>query len=253
VSADGKFSDLTTRLISAAVLMAIAAVALWAGGIVFTLLIAICAGLMAWEMLRIHGASSVVGWLCALSVGMVTYMNALAWSDIGLVALILLTVPCAVAARRSRILVAVYIALIVFACVSLAYMRQPSILPPLFVIACVIASDVGGYFAGRVIGGPKFWPAVSPKKTWSGTIGGWVLAALVAVIFVMSGAFQTGAIGFAVVLAMAAQAGDLSASWIKRRVGVKDYSNLIPGHGGLLDRFDGLIGASILAGVITLV
>ena len=114
-----------------------------------------------------------------------------------------------------------------------------------WLVLVVVVTDVAGYFAGRIIGGPKFWPAVSPKKTWAGTSAGWVAAAVVGVGFGI-GSGATGALVLAsVVISFASQMGDIAESAIKRRVGVKDSSNLIPGHGGLLDRFDGMLGASL--------
>ncbi len=109
----------------------------------------------------------------------------------------------------------------------------------------MIATDIGGYFAGRMFGGPKIWPKVSPKKTWSGTVAGWIAAAAISVPFVTQTATGWELLGIAVAISMASQLGDVSESAIKRRVGVKDSSNLIPGHGGLLDRFDSMLGASI--------
>jgi phosphatidate cytidylyltransferase len=114
----------------------------------------------------------------------------------------------------------------------------------------VIVTDVAGYFAGRMLGGPKFWPRVSPKKTWSGTIAGWIGAALVGWIF---GALYNGGpyvIYISVAVALGSQLGDIAESAIKRHVGVKDSSSLIPGHGGLLDRFDGMLGAALLLIII---
>jgi phosphatidate cytidylyltransferase len=121
----------------------------------------------------------------------------------------------------------------------------------------VVASDVGGYFVGRIAGGPKFWPRISPSKTWSGTLAGWVGGALVggagaAMLGVTGGGLALATL-LAVVLACAAQAGDLWESALKRRAGVKDSSNLIPGHGGVMDRFDGMIGAAALMGAVALV
>jgi phosphatidate cytidylyltransferase len=114
-----------------------------------------------------------------------------------------------------------------------------------WLVLVVAATDIFGYFAGRMIGGPKFWPRVSPKKTWSGTVAGWIAAAIVGAIF----AAMTGAggplVSISVALSMAAQLGDISESVVKRRAGVKDSSNLIPGHGGFFDRFDGVLGASV--------
>jgi phosphatidate cytidylyltransferase len=111
----------------------------------------------------------------------------------------------------------------------------------------VIASDVAGYFVGKTFGGPKFWPRLSPKKTWSGTVGGWVAAGVIGGLF----AATTGAgpilIPISAAMAFAAQLGDIGESWLKRRAGVKDSSRLIPGHGGFMDRFDGLVGACMIA------
>jgi phosphatidate cytidylyltransferase len=113
-------------------------------------------------------------------------------------------------------------------------------------------SDVGGYVAGRIIGGVKFWPSISPKKTWSGTIAGWILTALLGFFLVQSSG-EEWMVAVAVAVAFGAQLGDIAESWIKRRVGVKDSSNLIPGHGGFLDRFDGFIGGAAVLGMISAV
>jgi phosphatidate cytidylyltransferase len=115
----------------------------------------------------------------------------------------------------------------------------------LWLIVVVVMTDIAGYFAGRLIGGPKFWPSVSPKKTWSGTIAGWIGAALVGWAFQRIGGAGVAVIPLSVVLSMASQWGDIAESALKRRMGVKDSSQLIPGHGGLFDRFDALLGASI--------
>ena len=120
----------------------------------------------------------------------------------------------------------------------------------LWLVLVVVASDVGGYFAGKLIGGPKILPTVSPKKTWSGTLGGWILAAFIGVFFVQFDMGGKGLIMLSVVMAVAAQIGDLLESLMKRRAGIKDTSNLIPGHGGLLDRFDGTVSASVVLGLL---
>jgi phosphatidate cytidylyltransferase len=109
---------------------------------------------------------------------------------------------------------------------------------------------VAGYFAGRILGGPKFWPKVSPKKTWSGTIAGWVGAALVGLAFWAAGLGEAALIWVSPLVGFAGQMGDIAESAIKRRAGVKDSSNLIPGHGGLMDRFDALAFAAILAVIL---
>lgn len=125
------------------------------------------------------------------------------------------------------------------------------------VLAVVIATDVGAYFAGRTIGGPKIAPKISPSKTWAGLIGGATLAGLVSA---GSFVYQTGEfvlrpmlfIAFLIgaLLACLAQSGDFFESWLKRKAGVKDSSNLIPGHGGVYDRIDGLLPVAISAAIL---
>ncbi len=96
-----------------------------------------------------------------------------------------------------------------------------------------------------MIGGPKFWPSISPKKTWSGTSAGWVGAGVIGIIFALYTDTGLGLVVISMVVAFASQLGDIAESFIKRKMGVKDSSSLIPGHGGLLDRFDGMLGASV--------
>ncbi|MEM1038499.1 MAG: phosphatidate cytidylyltransferase [Pseudomonadota bacterium] len=117
----------------------------------------------------------------------------------------------------------------------------------LFLFLVVWATDVGAYFAGRRFGGAKLMPSVSPNKTWSGALGGVSVAAVIAVLF---GLFAPGfavwvAVICAVVLSCISQVGDLFESWVKRLYGVKDTGGLIPGHGGFLDRVDGLVFAAL--------
>jgi phosphatidate cytidylyltransferase len=120
----------------------------------------------------------------------------------------------------------------------------------ILVLLVVWATDIGGYFAGRAIGGAKLWPRVSPKKTWSGAIGGFVASLLVAIGFSV---FDLGKmlplLILAAMLSIAAQLGDLFESAIKRRFGVKDSSHIIPGHGGVMDRLDGFVAAIVLAAI----
>jgi phosphatidate cytidylyltransferase len=120
----------------------------------------------------------------------------------------------------------------------------------LFVLLIVWVTDIGGYFAGRGLGGPKLWPRVSPKKTWAGAIGGFVASLFVAAGFAACGLGKTGPLVLlGAVLSVASQLGDLFESAVKRRFGVKDSSHIIPGHGGLLDRLDGFVAAVVLAAI----
>ncbi len=124
----------------------------------------------------------------------------------------------------------------------------------LLLFAVVWTTDILGYFAGRAFGGPKLCPAISPKKTWSGAIAGALAAVTVALTAAKFFAwFPSGTfVGIALLLSVAAQLGDLLESWVKRRFGAKDASQLIPGHGGVMDRLDGFWAAALLGCVIGL-
>ena len=131
------------------------------------------------------------------------------------------------------------------------------------VVGTVIAVDTFAYFFGRTLGGPKIAPSISPSKTWAGLLGGIVGASAWLALFIYLAAgqvsgpttmgFELGEIGTIVglggMLAIAAQAGDFLESWLKRKAGVKDSSRLIPGHGGVFDRTDGMIPVALLAGL----
>ncbi|MBR0756808.1 phosphatidate cytidylyltransferase [Bradyrhizobium jicamae] len=121
----------------------------------------------------------------------------------------------------------------------------------MFVLLIVWVTDIGGYFAGRSIGGPKLWERVSPKKTWAGAAGGFIASLLVAAGFA---AFEIGTTGplllLGAALSVVSQLGDLFESAVKRRFGVKDSSQIIPGHGGLLDRLDGFVAAVVVAAIV---
>lgn len=122
----------------------------------------------------------------------------------------------------------------------------------LFLYAVVWGSDIGGFFAGRAFGGPKLAPAISPKKTWSGAIGGTIVAVAaatsIAALFSIGKPVMIAVV--ALVLSIVSQCGDLFESWLKRRFDVKDASGLIPGHGGVMDRLDGFIFAVVAAAII---
>ncbi len=135
---------------------------------------------------------------------------------------------------------------------SLVFLRGDSLAglhAILFVFAVVWSADTFAYFCGRLIGGPKLAPSISPKKTWAGFVGGLAGSAVAGPLLLVVLGYQVAApaAGFALVLSLASQAGDLFESWIKRHFGKKDSGVLIPGHGGLLDRVDGLIFAGLAA------
>jgi phosphatidate cytidylyltransferase len=123
----------------------------------------------------------------------------------------------------------------------------------ILILLVVWVTDIGGYFAGRGIGGPKLWPRVSPKKTWAGAIGGFAASLVVAGGFAALGLAKTVPVVLVgAALSVASQLGDLFESAVKRRFGVKDSSHLIPGHGGLMDRLDGLVAAIVVAAIFGL-
>lgn len=131
--------------------------------------------------------------------------------------------------------------------IRLRFMPEIGLSVALYVCLIVWGTDIGAYFAGRLIGGPKLAPKLSPKKTWAGLIGGMALAAVcgygVARFFVWPDPVKPAL--WALVLAVVAQMGDLTESFLKRRAGVKDSGAVIPGHGGVLDRIDGLLFAAL--------
>lgn len=121
-----------------------------------------------------------------------------------------------------------------------------------WIVLLVVQSDVLGYFVGRMVGGPKFWPAISPKKTWSGTVAGWIGALVIGAILWATGETVPAAMIIGPLLVFGGQLGDIAESSLKRRARVKDSSQMIPGHGGLMDRFDAMGGALAAALVLGL-
>lgn len=247
----GRFGDLGARLASAVVMIVLGVGALIAGGWAMVVLVIACAGLMTWEAARLAGVPRALLWPAGM-LGAVAVLNALflpaPW---GWLTLAVPAVLVAGLAARLRGPVGAYVLAVLAACALLAVLRETAGLAAvLWLVMVVVASDVAGYFAGRLLGGPKFWPAISPKKTWSGTVAGWLGAALVGVGFALAGQAGWALVALSVPVALAGQMGDIAESWLKRRAGVKDSSALIPGHGGLLDRFDALILAALVAGAL---
>ena len=255
VPAGGRWSDLQTRVVSAIVMLAVGAVDIWLGGVSFTSLVVVLTGLMIWELATITAPSApqsttIIALLAAVALAatlLVTWHFRTALLVLPLVAL-------AATPRRDPAIVVCYGVAILTAGYGLISLRNAAGTPAiLWLIGVVIISDVMGYFAGRSLGGPKFWPAISPKKTWSGTVAGWAGAALLGFGFVLFAGAGWGLIILSALVSFAGQMGDIAESWIKRRTGVKDSSRLIPGHGGVLDRFDALIGAVVLVMLLGLI
>lgn len=248
------FADLRQRVVSAIGMVLVGAGAIWLGGAAFLGLLAVVAGLMIWELARMltpalnPSKAILLGLIGSGAVVRVGYDTQV----LSLIALLLAPVVGLVLIGRGRWLFLGYGTALLFAVAGLFWLRNDiGLAATVWLVAVVIASDIGGYFFGRILGGPKILPRISPKKTWSGTLGGWLLAAGVGLGFVIWTGVGTGLIVLSILAAIAAQVGDVVESAIKRATGVKDSSNLIPGHGGFLDRFDALIAASLFVLVIT--
>ncbi len=251
---DGRWSDLTARVLSALVLVGIGSIEVWLGGLWFESFIAVACGLMIWELVRMVDPERMgVAVQLAILTGAAI---ALSYHVPPLYKLPLLLAPALVGAgqvKQHKGLYALFAVWIAAAGLGFISIRENmGLVWMVWLIAVVVATDVAGYFVGKSVGGPKFWPKVSPKKTWSGTAGGWVAAALVGAGFAVHAGFGITFVMVSVLASMASQAGDIVESATKRKLGVKDSSNLIPGHGGFLDRFDGMMGASLLVLILGL-
>ncbi|PLK25683.1 phosphatidate cytidylyltransferase [Novosphingobium sp. TH158] len=222
---EAKKSDLGVRTASAVVMVAVAGAALWLGGWLWALFVGAIATGVLWE------------WRGLVRGFAATPMQQTLWNIGGIV----------------------YIG---FATAMLLFLRSEffPVIAPVSVILGVIATDVGAYFAGRTIGGPKIAPAISPSKTWAGLFGG-MTGATLSFATLMAYRSEAGLGGIATIAwseavffgcftAVIAQAGDFFESWMKRRAGVKDSGKLIPGHGGLFDRVDGLLAVVFIGGLL---
>jgi len=211
-------SNLILRVISSVVLAPIAILVAWVGGVPFVVFWTVAASIVLWEWSGLVKNSSQVdkslGWFAGWMVAGLVYAGVL------LLAPILL--------RRDPALGLVAI---------------------LFLFAIVWVTDIAAYFVGRAVGGPKLWPAVSPKKTWSGAVGGTLCGVAAGLLVVKLAGLVVAPMLVIVALALsvAAQLGDLLESAIKRHFGAKDAGQLIPGHGGLMDRLDGFLTAAAAA------
>jgi phosphatidate cytidylyltransferase len=243
-AAGGKWADLAPRLATSAVLIAVGVVAIYLGGAWFAALVALSIGLIAWELSRMAQSPravpvGVLSGLCCL--GMLWLPDG--W---GLPLVLVPVLASQPTLRRAHMAHAVFLSLATLAGYGLVDLRgaaSPGWL--VWLVLIVAATDIFGYFAGRLLGGPKFWPRISPKKTWSGTVAGWIGALVVGAVVWAQGAAGPEIMAVSVAVSMASQLGDIAQSALKRHVGVKDSSNLLPGHGGVFDRFDGVLGAAV--------
>ncbi len=210
---EGKFAALPARIGSALSLVAVAGTSLYFGGYVWFGFVGICAAIMLYEWYGL------------------TKNFSRAWQMAGLV---YVGVPCVSLYLLNKIQVMTTIFGVFDGDITVA-IEGSSFVVSLF--AMIAATDIGAYFSGKLIGGAKLAPRISPNKTWAGLLGGMMCA--MAVSYYVHAA-QMGTLVMGASIALLGQTGDIFESWVKRRAGVKDSGKILPGHGGLLDRFDGL-------------
>jgi phosphatidate cytidylyltransferase len=257
-AAPGQGSNLLTRVVAALVLAPVVIVCAYVGGWLWIALVTLATIGLFVEWLMVAGAGrelrvAALGIAALLVAGISLAIGridmAVSILGLGLVAVVLIA-PVRRGWCGAGLL---YAAAAEVGSVLVRLDRDEGLVALILVLLVVWVTDIGGYFAGRGIGGPKLWPRVSPNKTWAGAVGGFVASLLVAAGF--------AAFGFAKVwpmlllgaaLSMASQLGDLFESAVKRHFGVKDSSHIIPGHGGLMDRLDGFVAAIVLAAIFGL-
>lgn len=260
-----RFADLRRRVVSAVVMAAVGLGLVWAGGVWTMLFVALVAAALMWEFrsITLHRGGpcgsdavfllgGVVG--AALIAELHSWAGAFVWLGWSL---LVAAAADLVTGRRAALGWGVAgCAYIGAAAIGLLYLRalEPhGLLTVLWLVAAVAATDIGGYFGGRLIGGPKLWPRVSPKKTWAGLLGGLGFAAVAGALLSLAteATYAVAVAAVSAALALVAQAGDLAESAVKRHFGVKDSGRLLPGHGGAFDRFDGLAPAAAVAALLS--
>lgn len=249
-----RMSNLQLRIVSSVVLIVAVLAVTFIGGVAFRLLSALIAAVMFYEWCTIsRNATAARNQLVAAALlAVVLLALVLGYSAAGVLVLLALSVLASlvdskIAGQGSWAQAG--LAYAGLSGVSLAWLRdgdQAGLLAILFLFAVVWATDIFAYFVGRSLGGPKLAPSISPGKTQSGALGGTlggVVAGVALAAFAGLGNLPLLAL-VAFLLSVVSQVGDLFESWVKRRHGVKDSGNIIPGHGGVMDRVDGLVAAA---------
>ncbi|MBK5567554.1 phosphatidate cytidylyltransferase [Ensifer adhaerens] len=256
-------TELKLRIASGVVLAAVALAATWFGGLAFQFLSVLIALLVYYEWSTITGLverdfqGNAFGWLSMAVIAALVVSGYIGYS-LPFLAFGVGAAMLWVFVQKTSWWLPGGIAYAGLTGISLAALRGADdlgLIATLFVFAVVWATDIFAYFTGRAIGGPKLAPRISPGKTWSGAIGGTICGILAGVaVFMAYFSLQDLRIPIiALVLSVASQVGDLFESFIKRRFGVKDSSRLIPGHGGVMDRVDGLIFACVAALILVMI
>ena len=243
-----KFSDLYLRVISALVMIIVAVMCIYLGTFSYALLLIFLSAVIFYEANGLLGSKQKLLSEIILVLLTIVCFSIFSFSNViwGYFLLVIPAIFLSFNATNNRIMsfftgILIILALMTYFELKLYFGN----LVIFWLVSCVAASDIAGYFIGRLIGGPKIWVVISPNKTWSGTIAGWIAASLVGFIFMIGYDLDLQIVLLSFIVVIFAQAGDFYESWLKRRIGKKDSSKLIPGHGGFLDRFDGLIGGAI--------
>jgi phosphatidate cytidylyltransferase len=248
--------NLLMRVIAALVLAPIAISIAYTGGWLWTVLVTVAAIGLYLEWLAIVGAARQMRAVAPGVVGLALAGCCLAFGqvDASLVPLVLGLAGVALFSPERRGWTTAgfgYAAAAQVASVLVRLDQFWGFVALILILLVVWVTDIGGYFAGRGIGGPKLWPRVSPRKTWAGAVGGFAASLVVAAGFAVFGLARTGPLlVLGAALSIVSQLGDLFESAVKRRFDVKDSSQIIPGHGGLLDRLDGFVAAVVLAAIL---
>ncbi len=258
-SRPGLSSDIKSR-IAAGLVLAVVAVGLdWAGLRPFAVLLGVVGLVMSWEWSHVvRGAGTDLTFaIHALSTAVATVLAASGFAALGLVAVLVGATIITSLEFGQRPLVsalgAIYTGVPAIALLWLRADEPWGFWAVLFVMAAVVATDVAAFVSGRSLGGPKLAPRISPNKTWSGFLGGISAAALAGTLFSsITGSHPLTLALIGLLLGAVSQAGDLAESALKRAFGVKDASNLIPGHGGFMDRADGIVAAAVAAAIFAL-
>ena len=252
------YTNLQQRVISAVVLAVVVLIVTWLGGLPFRALAVIIGAAMFFEWVAMTPGGLKTGRLLPAGMFAIVAVAVLAGLDAFpvLVALLAAGTVVAVAAETAGqgLWLAKGFAYATLSLVALAFLRADTaagLTAILFLFAVVWLTDIVAYFAGRTFGGPRLAPSISPGKTWSGAIGGTVGGVAAGMIVAsVAGSASYGIFVVALLLSIVTQLGDLFESSVKRFAGVKDSGNLIPGHGGVMDRVDGLVAAAIALYVI---
>jgi phosphatidate cytidylyltransferase len=249
-AAPARRSDLASRTIAGIAMIVVALGCLWLGGVAFWALSSAAAMVMLWEWAGLMRVGRAHIALAVFAVPLAYACPLLGGIDRTTVALLVAGAMLVGLSGSGRLGAGLLYAGL--PAIGLLFLRgQPQgVGLALWSMGLVWATDIGAYFAGRTIGGPKLAPAISPNKTWAGLIGGVVAAALIGASLVYAFHLPPRLAPFGGVMAVIAQAGDLYESWLKRLAGVKDSGRLLPGHGGALDRLDGLVPVAVVASLL---